>query len=144
MGLPVLFGLPLVHLSCRWHRWGFPLALRLSIPPCYWTASCLLRKVLPHCPSFALPAPPYTTLVAFSYRNTESMKLYGSSLTLSHTFFFWSHSLGFALCVNLRNGIFPAIPVNRDFTVISYCSSPMRAGEPWGNAGCENTGYSPI
>ena len=47
---------------------------------------------------------------------------------------FWLH---------VRNGIFPAISVNKDFTVISNCASPMWRGKPWGNPGCENTGYWP-
>ena len=33
------------------------------------------------------------------------------------------------------NGIFPAISVNKAFTVISNCSSPRWASEPWGNSG---------
>ena len=47
---------------------------------------------------------------------------------------FWMH---------MRNGICPTISVIKDFTVISNCASPLWRGKPWGNSGCENTGYWP-
>ena len=37
-------------------------------------------------------------------------------------------------CINVRNGIFPAVSVNKDVTVISDDRPPVWTGEPWGHS----------
>ena len=44
--------------------------------------------------------------------------------------------VGFQYLKNpLRNGVFSALSVNQDVRVISDCSPPMWAGQPWGTLG---------
>ena len=68
-------------------------------------------------------------LLAFLFLNLKNKSF------SSYTFFKWRNKSFYVL----RNGLFPAILVNKDVTVIRDCSPPMWAGEPSGFRKEKNT-----